>query len=136
MAIALPQQYQRQVSIASGLDIVAGAWLFLSPWVVLMHANLAWNNWVVGALVAIMAAVRAFGAYTASWISWVNVVLGIWVIAAPWIVADAQFNSAAWNNVVTGLIIVILAAWSAVATNTGQREVTGTTTMRDRPPVR
>ncbi len=137
MALAISRPYARQVNIASGLDLVAGLWLFLSGWAVAAVESLQWNNWIVGAIVAIIAAVRVSGAKTAAWLSWVNAILGVWVIVSPWVVSDTRLDATIWNNVITGLAIVILATWSALATNRGAREtgVAATTTMRRDPTL-
>lgn len=42
------------------LQLVAGAWLFIAPWAVSFTATTAaaWNAWIVGAVVVILAIVR------------------------------------------------------------------------------
>lgn len=131
MALAIPSQQERQVTIASGLDVLAGLWLLLSAFVLNAPNSLAWSNAVAGAAVAILAAIRALGAYTQSWISWVNCILGVYVVFSPWLVSDARIDAAAWNTVITGVLIVVLAAWSALAThNNGPRH-----TGRPTPPL-
>lgn len=114
--------HRNQVQVASGLDMLAGAWLFISPWTMVMSTPLAWSCWIVGACVAILGAIRAFGAYGREWISWINVALGAWVIFSPWIVADIQTDQGVTNAVITGIAIVVLAGWSAIATHTEQRD--------------
>lgn len=121
MALVVPRQQERQITIASGLDALAGLWLLLSAFVIPAPDALAWSNAIAGAAVAILAAVRALGAYSQAWISWVNCLIGVYVVFSPWIVSDATIDAAAWNAVLTGMLIVILAAWSALATNPGRR---------------
>jgi hypothetical protein len=45
--------------------------------------------------------------------SWVNILLGIWVIVSPFVLA-IHSSRAVWNNVVTGVLVGILALirWS------------------------
>lgn len=44
------------------------------------------------------------------WVIWVNVILGVWLIASPWLFAAAGGNEpAAWNSWCVGGGIVILA---------------------------
>ena len=45
--------------------------------------------------------------------SWVNIVLGIWVIVSPFVLASHS-SKAIWNNVITGALVCILAIirWS------------------------
>lgn len=40
---------------------------------------------------------------------WINVLLGIWVIVSPFVLAAPLLTSAIWNNVATGAAVAILA---------------------------
>lgn len=42
-------------------------------------------------------------------VSWLNVLLGIWVIISPFVLAFGPFPAAIWNNVATGGVVTILA---------------------------
>lgn len=92
------------------VNIVVGAALFLSPWVLGFAAETtaAWNAWVVGALIALVAlgALVSF----AEWEEWVNLVLGVWTVVSPWILGFAAVNAALWVHVIAGLIVAVLAA--------------------------
>jgi hypothetical protein len=126
MAYALHRRHEGQVMTASGLDVLAGIWLLISPFVIgfASVSAAATNNVVCGIIVTVLAAVRFFGAYRQGWLSWVNCVIGLYTIASPWIVGFARNHHATTNNVVIGIVIAILAFWSAVATNT--EDVAGT----------
>lgn len=110
-----------QVRTASGLNILAGLWLVIAPFV-LVYATTAgvWNSVIVGLLVAILAGIRAFRPGSPAWMSWANVVLGFWVIIAPFIFAYATFDARLWNNIIVGIIIAALGAWSAMSTSRGE----------------
>ena len=109
-----------QVKLASGLNIVAAVWLFISAFAVPMNLELAWSNALVAVVIGILAAIRAGGTYDQSWMSWVNVVLGVWVVVSPWMLAVSPAETLVINNVATGVIIAILAAWSALAIQTAR----------------
>lgn len=47
-----------------------------------------------------------------------NLLLGIWLILAPFALGNREITANVWNDVVVGLVVVCLAAWSAVG---GQR---------------
>jgi hypothetical protein len=50
---------------------------------------------------------------TRRWIDWVNVLLGLWLIAAPWILGSADGNSlAAGNSRSVGAALVMLGAFA------------------------
>jgi len=113
-----PGDDRSQIRLASGLNIIAGLWLIISPWV-FFYATPGgiWNSVIVGIIIAVLAAIRAFGAYNSAWMSWVNVVLGLWVVIAPFIFGYTTYAGRMWNNIIVGLIVAALGAWSAMATN-------------------
>ena len=99
----------------ASLDALAALWLIVSIWVLPTDQRLAWSNGICGLIVLILAATRAMGAYRAAGLSWFNMVIGLWVLLSPWFLVD-RFESSEWNTFWTGLAIVVLATWSAVAT--------------------
>ena len=82
-----------------------GAWLMLSRLVVSTGAAMANNNHLIGALV-ITVAVCAM-AEVARPLRFINMPLGLWLMTAPWLLPDKTY-AAAWNDVVSGLIIIAL----------------------------
>lgn len=108
--------HRQQITTASGLDALAGIWLFAATFVFAYTPSMEWSCWISGIVVFILAAIRAFGAYHAAWASWVNAAIGLWVVISPWALgADVPGT---WNAVITGLAIIVLASWSATATST------------------
>lgn len=104
-----------QIQTASGLNILAGLWLIIAPFLLNygdLRAALG-NDIIVGIIVASIAFTRAAGAYQAAWLSWTNFVLGAWLVIAPFILAYGQ-AAPLWNDIVLGVIVLALAAWSAV----------------------
>lgn len=43
--------------------------------------------------------------------AWIQIVLGCWVIASPWIFGVGVDMVFAWSNVVAGLAVALLGAW-------------------------
>jgi uncharacterized membrane protein len=119
MALALGSP-QDQVRVASGLDMIAGIWLFVSSFVFRHSGVMAMDLAVIGVIVAILAAARAFGGYRPSWPSWVNAMLGLWVLVSPWLMTRAVEPQTMWNAVITGFVIIVLAIWSALATEANE----------------
>lgn len=97
---------------AMAINIVAGIWLFVSPWVYQSYSTMsAWNNWVVGALMVIIAATRLSS--PASWgISLLNLVLGAWTFASPWIYGYSGATDRLINSLCVGAVVFILAAFA------------------------
>ena len=82
-----------------------GVWLMLSRLVFNTNGVMANSDHLVGALV-ITVAVCAM-AEVARPLRFVNLLLGLWLIAAPWLLVD-RTAGAAWNDVASGLIIIAL----------------------------
>ena len=47
--------------------------------------------------------------------SWINVIAGIWLIIAPFVLGYCT-TAARWNDVVLGIIIAAMSLWSLVST--------------------
>ena len=106
----------------SGSNAVLGIWLLLAPFVLMYGVSAAtWNDIVLGVLIATLGAVRAFGAYRASSLSWTNGVLGAWLIAAPFVLGYAANAAALWNDVIVGLVVMVL-AWRSATANPDRTE--------------
>ena len=100
---------------ASGINILVGIWLILAPFI-LAYTGLQvamWNDIILGVLVGVIALIRTFGTAQAG-TSWINVLLGIWLIIAPFVLNYGDNATPRWNDVILGILIVIF-AWSSAA---------------------
>jgi len=98
--------------------LALGVWLFFSPFF-MAYASLtgaaAWSSYVVGALVAIVAA-SALWSPASKAEEWVNLVLGLWLLMAPFIFGFyASEAAAAWNLTVVGILIAGDTIWALAA---------------------
>src|SRR5690242_16273590 len=95
------------------LNILLGIWFFVSPWVfgAYTHPN-AWNAWIVGALIVIVAAVRLRGFPV---MSWINMALGIWVFVSPWVYGYTGNNGRLINSLCVGVLVFLAAIGGKVA---------------------
>jgi hypothetical protein len=80
-----------------------------------MLSSACWDSVVVGALIFIIGLTRVVSLVGPA-LARVNVVLGLWTIASPWIFGYATGEPGMWNSVAVGIAVVILALWSANAT--------------------
>ena len=95
----------------SWVAFLAGLWIIISPFLFgYSNVNAATNNDViVGAIVAVLALVTIiWSRQTASWLSWLAALVGIWEIAAPFLLGYADTAVAAWNGVILGIIILVV----------------------------
>lgn len=70
---------------ASLITLLAGLWLFLSPWVYGGSGSAgAWNGWIAGAVISLFALLRIIRP-SATGLSWLNSILGIWIFFSPWV---------------------------------------------------
>ena len=99
---------------AANLNI--GLWLAISPWALsyAMHAVPTWNALIVGVIIAVAAA----GALVAfhKWEEWINVALAAWLIVSAFVPEFASNATVLWNQLVVGVLVGILALWTAIST--------------------
>jgi hypothetical protein len=125
------QRMRETVRWTSGVNVVAGLWLIIAPFVLgydQIQAAL-WNDVLVGIVVAGLAVARLARPLMSPSLSWINAVLGLWLILAPFVlgyggavevealatagpVGGAQ--AAMWNDIIVGVIVLVLGAWSAL----------------------
>lgn len=94
-----------------GLTFLAGLYLAVSPWVVGFNgiSTLLVNNLIVGAALAMLALWFSPAGRRAVDVAWVVPVIGAWTIISPWVVSgDVSTTATVWNNVVTGVITVLI----------------------------
>jgi len=120
MAYAIRHTHSGQVTTASGLDVLAGIWLLISPWCVGFSAvsGATSNDVIFGIIIGILALVRFFNNAASPAVSWINAILGIWVLISPWVLGFGHVQAFWVNNLITGIVVIVLACWSALATNT------------------
>jgi len=100
----------------NGLNLALAGVLFISPWLLGFagHQTASWNAWISAVLIALVAGIAL--AQLQQWEEWVNVLLGLWVAASPWLlgfwlVGFAGIVNAMWTHVVIGLAVAALAAY-------------------------
>lgn len=102
----------RRNRLPSLLTMAAGLWLAVAP-LLLGYAPfqaVAWHNAFIGLLVAALAAGRAFGT-TGAWADWTNVVLGAWMLMAPYMLRYDYAEFARVHDMVLGGLILVAALW-------------------------
>jgi SPW repeat len=115
-----PTGWRDEVLSLSGLNVLAGIWLIIAPWVLGYPASdPRWNDVVFGGIVGLLALIRISGAYRESWLSVINAIVGVWLFVSAW--AIDQSSTAAANDIILGVIVFVLAVGSAAATPHARR---------------
>ncbi|MCL4398165.1 SPW repeat protein [Patescibacteria group bacterium] len=111
------QKHEGHERTVSGINVLAGIWLIISPFIFGYNTIVGdlWNNVIVGAVVSILALIRIATPRQAEFLSWVNFILGLWMIASPFILGYPTV-SAQWANVIAGVIVAILSSRSVTET--------------------
>ncbi len=89
------------------VNLLLGAWLFISPWFLPNAGGYATDAYWVGALIFLVA-VWALAMPSASLAEWSNILLGVGLFIAPWVLGAAYEPD--WNAYLVGALVAILAA--------------------------
>ncbi|MET9443767.1 SPW repeat protein [Streptomyces sp. NPDC006610] len=107
------------------LAFLTGVYLAASPWIAGFSnlSALAVNNLIVGIAYALLMSGGFGRAYERTHgMAWAACALGAWTIVAPWVVAgDVSTTRSVWNNVVVGVIGLLLALGASAAARAAER---------------
>jgi SPW repeat len=98
------------------VNLILGLWLVISPWALayMMETIPMWNAIIVGVIIAV-AAIAALVAFH-KWEEWANVALAVWLIISPFALDYASQTTVLWNQLIVGVLVGILALWTALTT--------------------
>ena len=95
------------------INLVLGLWTFVSPWVFGFAAGtnpVAQAMWVLGAAIVVFA---AFAVYMhKAWEEVINILLGIYLFASPFVLSFTENQAPATNAMVVGLLVTAFAVWA------------------------
>lgn len=119
--LALRARYDRAAEsmtaqVTFGLTLLTAVYAALSPWIVGFDATsrLAFNNFIIGAIVAVLACGFACALDRTHGMTWTLPVFGVWFIVSPWILRDVSPTPGmAWSNVVAGAMLTVLGMTAA-----------------------
>ena len=93
-------------------NLVLGVWLALSPWAIGYQGDAtAMTNAVIVGVALIAVALGAIFVPRA-WEEWTQGLLGLWLIASPWLLGFNDQPAVMRNAVITGIAVVALAGWT------------------------
>ena len=91
-------------------NVALGAYLFFVPFFVATNAASSWNAYIVGILI-LCVSLFALARPESKGAEWTNVVLGAWMVIAPFVLgAGALAGAMAANAYVVGTLVIVLAA--------------------------
>lgn len=117
-------------------NIILAIWLFISPWVLSFGpsapvggygapatyvatagaSNASWNAWIFGVIVFLVA-LSALSRMKL-WQEWVNLLIGIWLFIAPWVLGFVRLPGAAWDHWIVGVLVFLVSIGGLAATRT------------------
>lgn len=99
------KSWQDPVNVALGLLFV------ISPWAIgyADRTPAMWSAVIAGLVLA--AAAAGASVLPQAWEEWTEAIVGVWMIASPWLLSFADHRAAMSTAVIAGLIAVVLALW-------------------------
>jgi hypothetical protein len=98
----------RRETILDVYNLALGVFLLVAPWLFsYAYASAKADDWVSSAIV-IASSLAALWAF-AEWEEWIGLVVGLWLIASPWLLGFPHARATA-VNVAVGLLIAYLSA--------------------------
>ena len=75
-----------------------------------------WNHIIVGIILIIVGARAALTnkVGTAKTMDWIATFAGVWLIVASFILGNPLTAAGLWNDIIVGVIVLILGVWSAL----------------------
>jgi len=120
------RDHAAQARTASTINMLLGIWLIASPWIFDYGGRPAvLSSVMAGALIAIIAANRLASLRSTAGLSGVNVLLGVWTVASPWLCEYTANIGALLDNVILGVAVAALAMVSGSATVAAEKHPPG-----------
>ena len=105
----------RSESILDIYNFSFATFLFISPWLFAYTLEIARIDIMASSLVVALTAISAILAY-ANWKEWLNVMLGGWLIASPWVLGFAH-TRAMHFSIGIGIAVIFVAVTELLAVN-------------------
>lgn len=105
------------------VNLVLGAWLFISAFIWPHTASSQANTWIVGALMA----GAAIWAMFAPPVRWVNTVLAIWLFISTFFIPHVTTGTV-WNNAIVAILVFLVSLVPSGVSRTSSGTTTTTTT--------
>lgn len=120
--IDLEEEIMERMHFQDGITLVAGIVLVVAPFVLAITPPegadlvLLTANFVVSGGAAIVLGAAAL-IYFRKWEEWLDIALGVWLVASPWVLGFTYSQAATWTAVLCGVVIGAMGLWRSVADN-------------------
>lgn len=95
-------------------NMLLGLCLAISPWAMgYADMPLAMGSAVIAGLVLVGFTLGAI-VMPRAWEEWGEVLVGLWMVVAPWLLRFADYRAAMLSSVVIGVLVIALAVWTLV----------------------
>jgi SPW repeat len=101
------------------VNLCLGTILFFSPWLFSLSLGTPRQTAAIAGLLIAVLSIAALAAF-ALWEEWLNLIVGLWLIASPWLLGF-QGSQAMTIDVVIGAVVAALSAFEAWIAYAGER---------------
>ncbi len=108
---------ETQVKVASGVSFLLAVWLFISPFVLgfaWQSTIITWTVDIAGIVVAGLSLIRVILPHETSPVSWINFLIGLGLIASPFVWYLAGMFWVMWDFIIIGAAIALVNLWAAL----------------------
>jgi len=96
---------------------LAGLWEVIAVFILGYTASPAalWNALIVGVALLVLGVWAALSNREATdkTLDWINVIIGAWLIIAPFILGYTAIAAAMWNDIIVGIVVIVFEVWAA-----------------------
>jgi SPW repeat-containing protein len=97
---------RRREAILALYNSLLGAFLFVAPWIFTFPlGRMRLDAWITGAILSIFSAATFL--HFAKWEEWINLLIGCWILASPWVL-NFQHTPAMHVAIGVGAVVVYL----------------------------
>ncbi len=102
------------MKVLSWINVILGLWLIVAAFVLSVGtARVMADEIALGIAIAVLAYAAAMSAANAV-ISWCVVIAGLWTLIAPSVIAYGPLRASKINDVIVGIVVLVLAFANAV----------------------
>jgi hypothetical protein len=116
MEISSEGEIMEKTHFQDGITLVIGILLALIPFVVAnappdgRSTMLVTANFLLSGAAAVVLGVTAMFVFRI-WEEWLDIALGAWLIASPWVLVFTYAQETMWSAITSGVVIAVMGIW-------------------------